>query len=99
MLTLTSAQRRFLRANAHALNPVVMIGDAGLTESVMREIDLGLKSHELIKIKVDGDDRKLREEWLAKISNDLNAASVQPIGKTLVIYRPAEKPKLALPKS
>jgi len=99
MLTLTSAQRRFLRANAHALNPVVMIGDAGLTEAVMREIDLGLKSHELIKIKVAGDDRKLREEWLGKICDDLNAASVQHIGKTLVIYRPAEKPKLALPKA
>lgn len=99
MLTLTSGQRRFLRAKAHALNPVVLIGDAGLTEAVMREVELGLKSHELIKIKVAGDDRGLREQWLAKICDELHAASVQHIGKTLVIYRPAEKPMLALPKS
>lgn len=99
MLTLTSAQRRFLRANAHTLNPVVLIGDAGLTEAVMREIELGLKSHELIKVKVAGDDRELREQWLEKICGELHAASVQHIGKTLVIYRPAEKPKLVLPKS
>ena len=99
MLTLTSGQRRFLRANAHALNPVVLIGDAGLTDAVMREVERGLKSHELIKIKVAGDDRELRSQWLEKICDELNAASVQHIGKTLVIYRPAEKPKLVLPKA
>ncbi len=99
MLTLTSNQRRFLRAKAHALNPVVLIGDAGLTEAVMREVELGLKSHELIKIKVAGDDRELRAQWLAKICDELHAASVQHIGKTLVIYRPAAKPTLVLPKN
>jgi RNA-binding protein len=98
MLTLTPAQRRFLRAQAHSLHPVVMIGDAGLSESVMREIECSLKSHELIKVKVAGDDRELREQWLAHICETLHAAPVQHIGKTLVVYRPADKPKLALPK-
>lgn len=99
MLTLTPAQRRFLRAQAHPLHAVVMIGDAGLTEAVMREVELGLKSHELIKIKVAGDDRALRQQWLEQICQTLHAAPVQHIGKTLVVYRPAEKPKLAVPKA
>ena len=97
MLTLTPAQRRFLRAQAHALNPVVMIGDSGLTESVLKETDNSLKSHELIKIKVASDDRALRETMLSEICEKLRAATVQHIGKTLIIYRPAEKPKLKLP--
>ncbi|TCV90834.1 ribosome assembly RNA-binding protein YhbY [Sulfurirhabdus autotrophica] len=97
MLTLTPAQRRFLRAQAHALSPVVMIGDSGLTESVLKETDNSLKSHELIKIKVAGDDRTLRETILSEICTKLNAVTVQHIGKTLIIYRPAAKPKLKLP--
>ena len=97
MLTLTPAQRRFLRAQAHALNPVVMIGDSGLTESVLKETNISLKSHELIKVKVASDDRALREAMLSEICDKLNAANVQHIGKTLIIYRPAEKPKLKLP--
>ncbi len=97
MLSLTPAQRRFLRAHAHSLSPIVMIGDAGLTDAVIKETDHSLKSHELIKIKVAGDDRELREKMMEEICTKVNAAPVQHIGKTLIIYRPDPKPKLKLP--
>lgn len=98
MLNLTSGQRRFLRAQAHSLNPVVLIGDAGLTEAVMKEIERSLNSHELIKIKVASGDHEQREKILAEICSALEAAPAQHIGKTLVIYRAAAKPKLVLPR-
>lgn len=98
MLNLTPAQRRFLRAQAHSLSPVVLIGDAGLTEAVMKEIARSLDSHELIKIKVAGGEREQREAMLAEICATLEAAPAQHIGKTLVVYKPARKPRLVLPK-
>lgn len=88
MTTLNAAQRRELKARAHALHPVVMISDAGLTPSVLHEIDVSLKSHELIKIRVFGDDRTARAAMIDDISSKLDAALVQHIGKILVIYRP-----------
>lgn len=97
MLSITPEQRRFLRAQAHHLNPVAMIGDAGLSEAVVKEIERGLAAHELIKIKAQGADKETRENWLSEICSQLSAAPVQHIGKILVVYRPAEKPKLILP--
>lgn len=99
MLNLTPGQRRFLRAQAHSLNPVVLIGDAGLTEAVMKEIERSLNSHELIKIKVASGDHEQREKMLAEICSTLEAAPAQHIGKTLVIYKAAKKQKLVLPKA
>ena len=98
MPSLTSTQRSFLRAKAHALHPVVMIADSGLSESVMKELERSIASHELIKVKVAVDDRAARESMLQQICTELNAAAVQHIGKILVIYRAAAKPKLELPK-
>lgn len=97
MLSLTSAQRRFLRAQAHGLSPVVLLGEAGLSEAVLKEIDASLKAHELIKIKVAGEDRATRARLLETICGTLGAAPVQHIGKILVIYRPAATPRLVLP--
>ncbi|SEF73456.1 YhbY family RNA-binding protein [Nitrosomonas ureae] len=88
MLTLTIAHRRELKAQAHALNPVVMIGKSGLSPSVIEELDRGLSSHELIKIRVLIDDRIARSELFEKICQLLNAAPVQHIGKIFIIYRP-----------
>jgi len=88
MINLTPLQRREFKARAHNLRPVVMVGDAGLTPSVIREIDLNLKSHELIKIRVFGDDREARASMIESICTQLDAAPVQHIGKILVIYRP-----------
>ena len=88
MKKLTPTERRGLRAQAHHLNPVIMIGEAGLTPPVLKEIDLALKSHELIKIRVLGDDRARRGEISGEICAALDASPVQQIGKMLVIFRP-----------
>jgi RNA-binding protein len=88
MIKLTPAERSALRAEAHGLNPVVMIGEAGLTEAVMKEISSSLDAHGLIKVRVFGDDREDRVAIYEKISEELDAAPVQHIGKLLVLYRP-----------
>ncbi|MBK6957516.1 MAG: YhbY family RNA-binding protein [Nitrosomonas sp.] len=88
MLTLTITHRRELKAQAHALNPVVMIGKTGLSPSVIAELDRGLLSHELIKIKAQIDDRTARNALFEEICQQLGAAPVQHIGKIFIIYRP-----------
>ena len=87
-LTLTPAQRADLRSTAHALNPVVLIGADGLTPAVLKEIDGALKAHELIKVRVFGDERDARVAIYEAICDQLGAAPVQHIGKLLVLYRP-----------
>lgn len=99
MLSLTLSERLALRGRAHALSPTVMIGNAGLTESVLKEIALTLKTHELIKIKVMNDDRDQRAAMLEAICTQLNAAPVQHIGKILVVYQHnPDKHKIELKK-
>jgi putative YhbY family RNA-binding protein len=95
MLQLSSVERRELRARAHNLNPVVAIAENGLTEAVLKEIEINLKAHELIKIRVFGDSRENRLAYLEQICTELNAAEVQHIGKLLVIYRPGPVEKTA----
>ena len=92
---LSSGERRELRARAHHLHPVVMVAEAGLTAQVSREIEANLRSHELIKIRVFGDDRAAREALASAICGETGAQPVQHIGKILVIYRarPAEEQK------
>ena len=89
MQQLTSAQVRELRARAHGLNPVVSIAENGLSEAVLKEIDVCLNAHELIKIRVYGDSRDDRLAYLERICQELDCAPVQHIGKLLVVYRPA----------
>ncbi len=91
MLNLTVAQRLELKARAHPLTPVVLIGNAGLTPAVLEEIGRALKSHELIKIRVMSADRAAREAMLQEICEQTNAAPVQHIGKILVVYQPQEE--------
>lgn len=93
MLKLTPAERSALRSEAHGLNPIVLIGDAGLTPAVMKEIDAGLHAHGLIKVRVFGDDRDERIAIYDKICNELGAAPIQHIGKLLVVYRPKKEEK------
>ena len=88
ILELTSTQRRELRARAHALNAVVMVGDAGLTTPVLNEIHRNLASHELIKIRVMATDHATRDRFMGEICTTLHAAPIQHIGKILVIFRP-----------
>jgi len=93
MLKLTPVERSALRSDAHALNPVVIIGEAGLTPSVLTEIETSLNAHGLIKVRVFGDDRDARTAMYETICEKLDAAPIH-IGKLLVIYRPKkEAPK------
>jgi putative YhbY family RNA-binding protein len=87
MLALTVTERLSLKGRAHQLKPTVMIGNAGLTESVLKEIAVTLKQHELIKIRVMAE-RDDREAMLTEICTQLDAAPVQHIGKILVVYKP-----------
>jgi RNA-binding protein len=86
-MSLTSAQRKDLKAKAHHLNPVILMGNQGLTEAVLKAIDEALTAHELIKIKVAGAEREQRQEWLAAICAQLMAEAVDSIGRILIVYR------------
>lgn len=88
MIKLTPVERSALRAEAHDLKPIVLIGSDGLTANVLKEIALGLDSHGLIKVRVFGDDREARIAMYETICEQLKAAPVQHIGKLLVLYRP-----------
>ena len=87
-IELTPAERKSHRADAHHLDPVVMIGSDGLTPAVRKEVDAALSAHGLIKVRVLGDDRAAREAIYQQLAGDLNAAPIQHIGKLLVLWRP-----------
>lgn len=88
MIELTPAQRRALRADAHHLNPVVSISQKGLQASVLAEIDRCLTAHELIKVRLYGAERETRDALAIEVCQALQCASVQQIGKLLVLWRP-----------
>lgn len=87
-IRLTPAQRKEKRADAHHLDPVVLIGAEGLTPAVRRETDAALNAHGLIKVRVFSDARETREAMLAALADELGAAPIQHIGKLLVLWRP-----------
>ena len=87
-IQLTPAIRKEKRGEAHHLDPVVMIGADGLTPAIIKETDLALKAHGLIKVRVFSDVRTDREAFLATLADELSAAPVQHIGKLLVLWRP-----------
>lgn len=94
-IQLTPAQRKVHRAEAHHLDPVVLVGGDGLTAAVKKEVDSALKAHGLIKIRVFSDDRSSREAMLQTLTDELDAAPIQHIGKLLVLWRPVpEKQKV-----
>lgn len=87
-IQLTPAQRKIHRADAHHLDPVVLIGGDGLTDAVKKEVDAALNAHGLIKVRVFNDDRSEREAFWQTLADELNAAPIQHIGKLLVLWRP-----------
>lgn len=95
-IELTIAQRKEHRAEAHHLDPVVMIGNDGLTPNVKKEVDAALNAHGLIKVRVQGDDREAREAVYQELCDSLNAAPIQHIGKLLVLWRPKLKKEKAV---
>jgi len=92
-IQLSVAERKAHRAEAHHLDPVVMIGNDGLTPAVVKETNAALSAHGLIKVRVLGDDRAQREAMYQQLADQLSAAPIQHIGKLLVLWRP--KPKKA----
>ena len=95
---LSERQKRHLRGLAHALQPIVRVGNAGLTEAVVRETARALHDHELIKVKAPGGDRAAREALVTGLAQRSSSALVQRIGNVAVLYRPrAAMPKVLIP--
>lgn len=86
---LSDVEKKSLRKKAHSLKPVVMIGQHGLTDAVLAEVDIALNAHELIKVRIRGADKDKRTEQCAQIEHQLNAEVVHQIGGITVLYRPA----------
>jgi putative YhbY family RNA-binding protein len=97
VIPLSPAQRKVHRADAHHLDPVVMIGGDGLTPAVEKEVNAALNAHGLIKVRVFSDERATREGMLATLADRLGAAPIQHIGKLLVLWRPIP-PREAAPR-
>lgn len=98
MTTLTGKQRKYLRGLAHNLDPVVMVGQRGVTGSVVRQVDLALTDHELIKVKVGGECPVDREEAAGILAMQTECEVAGTIGRIVILYRPRrEKPTIELP--
>ncbi len=80
-------QKRHLKARAHHLKPVVITGQLGLTEAVLAEIDSALKAHELIKVRINAEDRQARREMVRQICDRLDAKLIQILGHVATLYR------------
>jgi putative YhbY family RNA-binding protein len=96
-IALTPKERQALKAQAHGLKPVVLLGAAGLSSPALKEIDRALAAHELVKVRVPGDDRDARDAIFAEVAEALSAARVQAIGKLLVLFRPAPEQEASPP--
>lgn len=97
-MTLSESQKQFLRGLGHQLKPVIMIGDGGLSEAVMKELDTTISHHELIKVRVRTGDRKCRNETIENICDKSGASLVARIGNVALIYRRnADQPGIRLP--
>ena len=86
-MPLLENQKRDLRRRGHALKPIVIIGNAGLSEAVVREIDRSLEHHELMKVRLGGADREAKQRLIASICESCHAELVQSIGHIALIYR------------
>ncbi|WP_114416676.1 YhbY family RNA-binding protein [Marinospirillum perlucidum] len=90
-MSLKGAQKKELRAIGHSLSPVILVGEEGLTEGLIKEAERALKDHELIKIRFVGE-RDERAEMIAELAEELDAEVIQTIGKMGLFFRRAKKP-------
>ena len=98
-MRLTNNQKKHLRSLAHDLRPIVMVGQQGLSDAVLAELESTMTKHELLKIKVRANDRDEKQQIVEKILNFTKAELVQVIGSVLIIYRPFdESPSIILPR-
>lgn len=94
-VTLTNRERAHLKARAHALEPVVHVGHAGVTDAVIAEVERALTAHELIKVRAGSQDREGRATILQALIERTDAASVQTVGKVMVLWRPNPEERAA----
>ncbi|MBT4553084.1 MAG: ribosome assembly RNA-binding protein YhbY [Candidatus Thioglobus sp.] len=98
-MKLTNNQKKFLRSKGHALKPVVMVGQHGLSESVLAELESSMNKHELLKIKIRTEDKDEKQKMIDKIIEFSQSYLVQVIGNVMVIYRAFdEDPQIILPR-
>ncbi len=97
-MILNKKQIQYLKGLAHSLKPVVLLGNNGLTEAVVAEIDFALNHHELIKVKIPTEDRETKALIVEAICRETKSTKVQVIGKTLVVFRQSEEKKIRIPK-
>ncbi|MGN6740534.1 ribosome assembly RNA-binding protein YhbY [Dyella sp.] len=98
-MALSPSQRRYLRSLAHDLSPVILLGAKGATDAVVKELDLALTHHELVKVKLSGGDKEERQTQIQFLTDGTGAESVQEIGHIVVLFRRnTDDPKLALPR-
>lgn len=99
-MKISESQKKHLRGLGHQLKPVIIVGDAGLSESLLKEFDSTIEHHELIKVKVRAGDRAQRDSLIGELCDRGNAQLVTRIGNVALLYRRnAEKPKVTLPRA
>jgi len=99
MTKLTNNQKKFLRSMGHTLKPIVMVGQHGLSESVLAELESTMTKHELLKIKIRAEGRDEKQQMISQIVEASHAHLVQVIGNVMVIYRPFdEEQQIILPR-
>ena len=97
-MALTSKQRQYLKGLAHSFEPVVRVGQRGVTPAVVEETKKSLLAHELIKVRIDSDDSKERRSLAETLAESAGAEVAGTIGKLAILYRPREeKPRITLP--
>lgn len=98
-MALSPSQRRYLRSLAHDLSPVILLGNKGATDAVLKELDRALSQHELVKVKLSGGDKDERQSQVDFLAGGTEAESVHQIGHVVVLFRRnTDDPKLALPR-
>lgn len=93
-MNLSEHQKKFLRGLGHELKPLIIVGDSGMSESLLAEYESTLAHHELIKVRVRVGDRKMRDEIIEKLRSGSSAALIQRIGNVALLYRPNLKKKI-----
>ena len=97
-MELTSKQAAYLRGLAHALDPVVQTGKAGVTAALIKEVERNLKDHELIKVRIGCEERAEFLQTAEQLASTTRAELVQTIGRIALLYREGEEPEIKLPK-
>ena len=98
-MPLSNSQKRYLRAIAHSLDPVILVGQKGITPAVLKEFDGALSHHELVKVKLSDTDREQRADSIQRLRVGTKSEIVQTIGRVASFYRRNPKqPRIELPK-